>query len=113
MKDEQKTSKKDAHTLTRAKLADTIQEKYGETLHLSRQRYGDIVDAFFDEICQSLRKGEGVKISSFGSFLVRHKRARVGRNPKTGISAPISERRVVTFRPSHYLRGRINSPKHK
>lgn len=113
MKDEKALPNKEVKTLTRAKLADTIQDKYGEVLHLSRQSYGDIIDAFFDEICQSLIKGESVKLSSFGSFLIRQKKERIGRNPKTGINATITQRKVVTFRPSQYLKIRINSSKQR
>lgn len=98
-------------TLTRARLADTIQQRYGEVLKFPRGRYMDVVDAFFDEICTTLARGESVKISSFGSFLVKHKKERLGRNPKTGKEAAITERKVITFRPSQHLKSRINSRK--
>ena len=104
-------TEKKSNALTRARLSETIQQRYGSSLNLSRQRYMDIVDSFFDEICLTLGRGESVKISSFGSFLVKHKSPRVGRNPKTGKEAKIVERKVITFRPSQHLKDRINSKK--
>jgi integration host factor subunit alpha len=102
-------SEKDQETLTRARLAELIQDKYGDALKLTRQCYMNVVDSFFEEICGTLVRGESVKISSFGSFLIRHKKERMGRNPKTGEDATISERRVVTFRASQNLKSRVNS----
>ncbi len=100
-----------SNALTRARLSEAIQERYGSVLGLSRQRYIDVVDGFFEEICARLAQGESVKISSFGSFLVNHKSSRIGRNPKTGKEAEIVERKVITFRPSHHLKSRVNLKK--
>jgi len=97
-------------TLTRAHLTEAV---YGE-VGLSRNESAELVESVFGEIGQSLENGETVKISSFGSFYVREKGERVGRNPKTGDEVPILPRRVLVFRPSHVLRERINgslSPK--
>ena len=105
----QKDLEKEHDTLTRAGLADVIQTRYGDTLKLTRQKYMEVVDAFFEEICNTLVRGESVKISSFGSFLIRHKKERLGRNPKTGEDAKISERRVITFRASQNLKSRVSS----
>ncbi|MBS0185770.1 MAG: integration host factor subunit alpha [Proteobacteria bacterium] len=100
-----------SNAMTRARLSDAIQERYGSLLGLSKQRYIDIVDGFFEEICARLAQGEDVKISSFGSFLVNQKSSRIGRNPKTGKEAEIVKRKVITFRPSHHLKSRVNSKK--
>lgn len=101
-------SEKKLNALTRARLSESIQQRYGNVLGLSKQRYTEVVDGFFDEICNTLARGQSVKISSFGSFLVNQKNSRVGRNPKTGKEAKITARKVVTFRPSHHLKSRIN-----
>ncbi len=92
-------------TVTRAHLSEALYEAVG----LSRNECGELVDTVLGEISGSLTRGEAVKISSFGSFLVRHKGERIGRNPKTGEEAPISARRVVIFRASHVLKSIINS----
>lgn len=92
-------------TLTRAQLAEAVYEAVG----LSRNESADLVEAVLDEISDALVKGESVKLSSFGTFSVRDKRGRVGRNPKTGEEVPIEPRRVLTFRPSHVLKDRINA----
>ena len=97
-------------TVTRAHLTEAVYEEVG----LSRNESAEFVESVFGEIGQSLEKGETVKISSFGSFYVREKDERVGRNPKTGDEVPILPRRVLVFRPSHVLKERINrslSPK--
>ncbi len=91
-------------TLTRANLSEAIYNEIG----LSRMESSDIVESVLDEISQSLVKGEDVKLSSFGTFSVRHKNSRIGRNPKTGEEVPISPRRVLSFRASHVLKDRIN-----
>ncbi len=91
-------------TLTRAKIAETIHNEIG----LSRTESADLVEAIIDEIIGALEQEGLVKISSFGRFHVRNKRARVGRNPKTKKTANISARRVVGFRPSIMLKERIN-----
>ena len=90
-------------TLTRADLADTINRKMG----LSRSDSLDLVEAILRHICDALSDGENVKISGFGSFVLRDKKERVGRNPKTGVEVPITPRRVMTFRASQLLKERI------
>ena len=92
-------------TLTRADLAETINRKMG----LSRAESLDMVEAILAKICNALSDGENVKISGFGSFVLRDKSERVGRNPKTGVEVPITPRRVMTFRASQTLRDRIAS----
>ena len=91
-------------TITRADLAEAVYEEVG----LSRNESADLVEAVLEEISQTLVSGEGVKISSFGSFSVREKGERIGRNPKTGVEVPISPRKVLVFRASHVLKDRIN-----
>ena len=76
---------------------------------LSRNESADLVESVLEKISSTLSDGEGVKISSFGSFGVRMKGERIGRNPKTGEEVIITPRRVVVFRPSHVLKHRINS----
>ena len=90
-------------TLTRADLAETINRKMG----LSRAESLDMVEAILAKICDALSVGENVKISGFGSFVLRDKSERVGRNPKTGVEVPITPRRVMTFRASQLLKERI------
>ncbi len=92
------------HTITRADLAEAVYEEVG----LSRNESSDLVEAVLDEISTALVKGENVKISSFGSFSVRQKGERVGRNPKTGVEVPIKPRKVLVFKASHVLRDRVN-----
>lgn len=91
-------------TITRADLAEAVYEEVG----LSRNESADLVEAVLDEISDTLVKGENVKISSFGSFSIREKGERIGRNPKTGIEVPILPRKVLVFRASHVLKDRIN-----
>lgn len=91
-------------TITRADLAEAVYEQVG----LSRNESSDLVEAVLDEISSTLVKGENVKISSFGSFSVREKGERIGRNPKTGVEVPIKPRKVIVFRASHVLKDRIN-----
>jgi integration host factor subunit alpha len=91
-------------TMTRAQLAEALYEQVG----LSRNESADLVESVFDEIGESLVRGDTVKISSFGSFFVREKGTRMGRNPKTGDEVPILPRRVLMFRPSHVLKDLIN-----
>ena len=91
-------------TMTRAHLAEAVYEQVG----LSRNESADLVESVFDEIGESLVRGDTVKISSFGSFYVREKGTRMGRNPKTGDEVPILPRRVLVFRPSHVLKDLIN-----
>ncbi|MEO8650851.1 MAG: integration host factor subunit alpha [Hyphomicrobiaceae bacterium] len=92
-------------TLTRADLADALVRKVG----LPRNESQDLVELVLSEISQTLAQGEGVKLSSFGSFGVRSKAQRMGRNPKTGEEVPITPRRVLVFRPSNIMKERINT----
>lgn len=94
-----------ADTLTRAQLAEAVYEAVG----LSRNESAQLVEAVLDEIAAAVVRGESVKLSSFGTFAVRDKNGRVGRNPKTGEEVPIAPRRVMTFRPSHVLKDRVNA----
>ena len=91
-------------TITRADLSEAVYEEVG----LSRNESAELVEAVLDEISDALVDGDTVKISSFGSFSVRQKGERVGRNPKTGEEVPILPRRVLVFRASHVLKNRIN-----
>ncbi|NMM46218.1 integration host factor subunit alpha [Rhodospirillaceae bacterium KN72] len=93
-----------AKTVTRAELAEAVYQEVG----LSRIESAALVEAILAEMADALVTGEAVKISSFGSFSVRQKGERVGRNPKTGEEVPILPRRVLVFRPSHVLKDRIN-----
>ena len=93
-----------AKTVTRADLMEAIYREVG----LSRNESAQLVETVLDEISKSLTKGQTVKISSFGSFSVREKAQRVGRNLKTGEAVPILPRRVLVFRASHVLKDRIN-----
>ena len=92
------------HTVTRAQLTEAVYQEVG----LSRNESAELVESVIAEISDALERGEMVKISSFGSFAVRHKGQRVGRNPKTGQEVPISPRRVLVFRASHALKHQIN-----
>lgn len=91
-------------TVTRAHLSESVYQEVG----LSRNESADLVESILGEISDTVVRGENVKISSFGSFIVRHKGGRVGRNPKTGEEVPIEPRRVVVFRPSQVMKDRIN-----
>ena len=93
-----------SHTVTRADLCEAVYQKVG----LSRTESAELVEQVLAEISASLEKGESVKLSSFGSFVVRSKGERIGRNPKTGEEVPISPRRVMVFKPSNVLKQRIN-----
>jgi len=90
-------------TLTRADLAEALHKEIG----LSRADSAQIVEQILKEMCESLSRGENVKISGFGTFVLRDKGERVGRNPKTGVEVPIAPRRVLTFRASQMMRERI------
>ena len=92
-------------TLTRMDLSEAIFREVG----LSRNDASQMVESVLDHMSDALVRGEQVKISSFGTFSVRDKTARVGRNPKTGEEVPINPRRVLTFRPSHLLKDRVAS----
>ncbi len=91
-------------TVTRADIADNICEEIG----LSRKDAGDILDMVIDEIKGEMVSGRDVKISTFGSFLLKRKNARVGRNPKTGVEAEITPRTVVSFRPAQAVKKAVN-----
>lgn len=93
----------EAGTLTRADLADLVHREVG----LSRADSASMVERVLAHMCEALSDGENVKISGFGTFVLRDKGERVGRNPKTGIEVPIAPRRVLTFRASTMLRDRI------
>ena len=90
-------------TLTRMDLSEAVFRAVG----LSRNESAQLVERVLDMMSDALVDGEQVKISSFGTFSVRAKTARVGRNPKTGEEVPISPRRVLTFRPSHLMKDRV------
>ena len=90
-------------TLTLADLAEAV---YGQ-VGLSRNESSDLVEQVLDEVMNALISGENVKLSSFGSFSIREKGERIGRNPKTGVEVPITPRRVLVFRASHVLKDRI------
>jgi integration host factor subunit alpha len=90
-------------TLTRADLADAVNRKLG----FSRAESLALVESILSHMCQALAEGENVKISGFGTFLLRDKAERVGRNPKTGVEVPITPRRVMTFRASQMLKDRV------
>ena len=92
-------------TVTRADLCEAVYQKVG----LSRTESAHLVEVVLDEISSCIIKGEPVKLSSFGSFIVRQKNERVGRNPKTGEEVPISPRRVMVFKPSNVLKDRVNT----
>lgn len=92
-------------TITRANVAETIYEEIG----LSRKDSTDILDMILDEIVKELSNGNDVKLSSFGTFSLRQKKERSGRNPKTGVEAIISPRKVISFKPSQTMRKTINA----
>jgi len=92
------------NTVTRAQLSEAVYQEVG----LSRNESAELVESVLNEIADALARGDMVKISSFGSFAVRSKGERVGRNPKTGEEVPILPRRVLVFRASHVLKSRIN-----
>ena len=87
--------------------ADIIEAVY-ETIGFSKKEASDVVELVFDTMKDTLAAGEKIKISGFGNFVVRGKRARVGRNPQTGDVITISERRVLTFKPSQVLKDSLN-----
>ena len=91
-------------TVTRAQLSDAVYKEVG----LSRNESADLLELVLNEMVSALERGESVKISSFGSFSIRAKGKRIGRNPKTGEEVPILPRRVLVFRASQLLKSRIN-----
>lgn len=92
-------------TITRAQLSEAVYQEVG----LSRNESADLLESVLGMITEALAKDETVKISSFGSFSVRSKGQRIGRNPKTGEEVPILPRKVLVFRPSQVMKARINS----
>tara|TARA_Y100000816_G_C26097260_1_gene580880 strand:- start:1052 stop:1366 length:315 start_codon:yes stop_codon:yes gene_type:complete len=92
-------------TTTRSTLSEAVFKNVG----LSRNESATLVDSVFGEILKSLIQGDDVKISSFGTFIVRQKKERIGRNPKTGQEVPITARSVVTFRASNVLKSKVNT----
>lgn len=91
-------------TVTRADLAEAVFERVG----LSRSESSDLVEMVLEEISNTIADGENVKLSSFGSFVVRSKNERVGRNPKTKVEVPIPPRKVMVFKPSNVLKEKVN-----
>ncbi len=94
----------DKKTLTRADLSESLHRNIG----LSRTESAEMVNNVLDLVADSLADGQSVKLSSFGTFMVRSKRERMGRNPKTGEEVPITPRRVLVFRPSQVMKNVIN-----
>lgn len=94
-------------TITRVSITEAIYEEIG----LSRKDSGDVLDMIIEEIKAELVNGNDVKISSFGTFALRKKNARIGRNPKTGVEAEITPRTVISFKPSQILRKAVNGIK--
>ncbi len=97
--------KKDGTTMTKSDLVEALHERVG----FSRKRSAEVVGLILELIKEALEQGEKVKISGFGNFEVRQKAARRGRNPQTGESITIRERRVLTFKPSQVLKERLNN----
>lgn len=91
-------------TLTRADLSNVVYKQLG----LSLQECNALVDSVIDEVCTSLEQGDSVKLSSFGTFSLRRKKQRMGRNPKTGVEVPITSRTVLSFNASNLLKARVN-----
>jgi integration host factor subunit alpha len=93
-----------SRTITRADLSESVYSTVG----LSRSESGDLVEAVLDEMSEAILREGALKVSSFGSFSVRSKKERIGRNPKTGVEVPITPRKVLIFRASHLLKKRMN-----
>ena len=91
-------------TITRADLCEAVYRKVG----LSRSESAELVEMLIDEVVETLERGENVKLSGFGSFMLRDKGERIGRNPKTGVEVPIAPRRVMVFKPSPVMKARMN-----
>ncbi len=90
--------------MTKADIVENVYEQVG----FSKKESAEIVELVFDTIKRTLESGEKIKISGFGNFIVREKKARIGRNPQTGQEIEISARRVLTFRPSQVLKSALN-----
>lgn len=93
-----------SNTVTRADLSEAVYQKIG----LSRTESAGLVEMFLNELSNVIANGESVKLSSFGSFIVRSKGERIGRNPKTGVEVPITPRQVMVFKASNVLKARVN-----
>ncbi|MGE0614552.1 MAG: integration host factor subunit alpha [Bacteriovoracia bacterium] len=91
--------------MTKADIVEALYEKIG----FSKKEAADLVELVFDTLKGTLSQGQKIKISGFGNFVIREKRARIGRNPQTGESIEITARRVLTFRPSQVLRAEVNT----
>ena len=91
-------------TITRTELSEAVYQEVG----LSRNESSDLLETVLEKISETLITGESVKISSFGTFSIKSKSERIGRNPKTGIEVPITPRRVINFRPSQQLKLRVS-----
>ena len=91
-------------TITRTELSEAVYQEVG----LSRNESSDLLETVLEKISETLITGQSVKISSFGTFSIRSKSERIGRNPKTGIEVPITPRRVINFRPSQQLKLRVS-----
>ena len=100
----QRSAEAPPQTVTRVGLAEAVYRRVG----LSRKESASLVEMVLDEMTEHLAMGETVKLSSFGSFIVRDKGERIGRNPKTGVEVPIVQRRVLVFKPSNNLKARMN-----
>ena len=94
----------DRKTLTRQDISEALYSKIG----LSKHESAVMLESVLNQICDALINGESVKLSSFGTFYPRQKRERVGRNPKTGVTATINARRVISFKPSKLMKERTN-----
>ena len=99
-----RTGREPGKTVTRADLSEIVYQRVG----LSRTESAELVQSVLDEICDAAVRGETVKLAGFGSFVVRSKGERIGRNPKTGVEVPILPRRVMVFKPSNVLKSKIN-----
>ena len=93
------------NTVTRADLSEAVYREIG----LSRTESADLVESVIDHISDALLRGETVKLAGFGTFSLRDKKERMGRNPKTGEAVPITSRRVLAFKPSQVMRERVDS----
>ncbi len=99
-----RTGREPGKAVTRADLSEVVYQRVG----LSRTESAELVQSVLDEICDAAVRGETVKLTGFGSFVVRSKGERIGRNPKTGVEVPILPRRVMDFKPSNVLKAKIN-----
>ncbi len=101
---EENSEEKKEGTMTKADIVEAIYEKIG----FSKKESSEIVELVFNTIKETLEKGEKIKVSGFGNFVIRSKRPRIGRNPQTGEEIEISARKVLTFRPSQVLKAALN-----